>query len=39
MLSQMPIISDVGLKGQTLAEVFGSRLQKTEILPVATYGR
>jgi hypothetical protein len=32
----MPVISDVGLKGHTLAEVLRCRLQKTEILPVAT---
>src|SRR4029077_6514746 len=36
VLSGMPIIGDVRLQGQTLAEVFGRRLQETEILPAAT---
>ena len=39
MLRQMPVISDIGLKGQTHTEVLGRRLQKTEILSVATHDR
>lgn len=39
VLSSMPIIGDVRLQGHTLAEVFGRRLQETEILPVATHRR
>ena len=38
VLCGMPIIGDVRLKGQTLSEVFGHRLQETEILPAATHG-
>src|SRR5258708_2932866 len=38
VLSCMPIIGDVRLKGQTLAEVFGRRLQNAEVLSVATHG-
>jgi hypothetical protein len=37
VLGGMPIISDVRFEGYTLAEVFGSRLQETEILPIATH--
>jgi hypothetical protein len=33
VLRGMAIIGDVRLKGYTLAEVFGRRLQETEILP------
>ena len=35
MLRDMPIIGDVWLKRQTLAEIFGLGLQKTEILAAA----
>lgn len=38
VLCGVPIIGDVRLKGQTLAEVFGRRLQETEILAAATHG-
>src|ERR1700692_2911325 len=38
VLSSMPIIGDVRLKGQTLAKVLGRGLQETEILPVAAHG-
>src|SRR5260370_21766195 len=38
VLSGMPIIGSVRLKGQTLAEVFGRRLQETEILAAAAQG-
>jgi hypothetical protein len=37
MLGGMPIVSDVGLEGDALAQVFWSRLQNTEILPIATH--
>src|SRR5271169_785376 len=36
VLGGVAIISDVRLQGHTLAEVFGRRLQETEILPAAT---
>ena len=38
MLSETPIIGDVRLNGQTLAEVFRRRLQNTEVLPVTAHG-
>jgi hypothetical protein len=37
MLGGVPIVSNVGLEGYAFAKVFGSWLQETEVLPVATH--